>query len=109
MTRTVMIVGLLAMLLVTLGGPALSIAPAGAAEMMESDKAMMKATGEDLKALKNDLAAIWIKQSAITARAFPTPSGKPDSPQVFVAKKLCQCIRRRGPEVRPALCPTNSP
>jgi len=72
MTRTVMIVGLLAMLLVTLGGPALSIVPASAAEMMESDKAMMKATGEELKALKNELDAIQAELQKLSNRVGGT-------------------------------------
>ena len=42
MTRTVLIVGLIAALVMIVGGPGLSITPAGAAEMMQADKAMMK-------------------------------------------------------------------
>ena len=68
MTRTGMIVGLIAALLMTIGGPALFISPAGA-EMMEADKAMMKATGEDLMSLKKELAAIHTELEKITKKA----------------------------------------
>jgi len=69
MTRTAMIVGLLATLVVTLIGPGFTISPAGAAEMIQADKAMMKATGDDLMALKKELAAIQAELQKITKRA----------------------------------------
>ncbi|MGH7409713.1 MAG: hypothetical protein ACREJ6_01430 [Candidatus Methylomirabilis sp.] len=69
MTRTVMIVGLIAALFMTIGGPALSISPAGAADMMEADKAMMKATGEDLMSLKKEIAGIQADLEKLTKRA----------------------------------------
>ncbi len=69
MTRTVIIGGLIAALVLTLGGPGLSITPAGAADMMEADKAMMKATGDDLMTLKKELAAIQAELQKITKRA----------------------------------------
>ena len=68
MTRTGMIVGLIAALFMTIGGPALFISPAGAAEMMEADKAMMKSTGDDLMSLKKELAAIQSELEKITKR-----------------------------------------
>lgn len=68
MTRTVIIVGLATMLFVAVGGPGLSISPASAAEMMEADKMMMKATGEDLMVLKNEIAIIRAELSKLTAR-----------------------------------------
>jgi len=68
MTRSVVIVGLLATLFLTLGGPGFSITPAGAAEMMQADKAMMKATGEGLMALKTELAAIQAELQMLMAR-----------------------------------------
>ena len=68
MTRTVVTIGLLAVLFMTLGGPGLSTTPASAAEMMEADKAMMKATGEDLTALKKELAAIQSELQKLSTR-----------------------------------------
>ena len=68
MTRTAMIVGLLATLVVTLIGPGFAISPAGAAEMMQADKAMMKATGDDLMSLKKELAAIQAELQKINKR-----------------------------------------
>jgi len=69
MTRTVMIVGLMALLFLTLAGPGLAITPAGAAEMMQADKAMMKSTGDDLMTLKKELAAIQAELQKITKMA----------------------------------------
>lgn len=69
MTRTVLIVGLIAALVLIVGGPGLSITPAEAAEMMQADKAMMKATGEDLMTLKKELAAIQAELQKLTTRA----------------------------------------
>jgi hypothetical protein len=63
-----MIVGLVATLVVSLIGPGLSVTPAGAAEMIQADKAMMKATGDDLMALKKELAAIQAELQKITKR-----------------------------------------
>ncbi len=68
MTRTALIVGLIAALVLIVGGPGMSILPAGAAEMMEADKAMMKATGEDLMAVKKELAAIQAELEKLTKR-----------------------------------------
>ena len=68
MTRTILSVGLIAALVLIVGGPGMSILPAGAAEMMESDKAMMKATGEDLMAVKKELAAIQAELEKLTKR-----------------------------------------
>ena len=68
MTRTVLSVGLIAALILIVGGPGISILPAGAAEMMEADKAMMKATGEDLMAVKKELAAIQAELEKLTKR-----------------------------------------
>ena len=65
MIRTVMIVGLIA----SLTGFGIAISPAGAAEMMQADKAMMKATGDDLMALKTELAAIQAELQKISKRA----------------------------------------
>lgn len=64
MTRAVVIVGLI----VTMIGFGLGISPVGAAEMMQADKAMMKATGDDLMALKKELAAIQAELQKITKR-----------------------------------------
>ncbi len=68
MTRTALIVGLIAAFALTLGGPGLSVLPAGAADMMEADKAMMKSTGEDLMAVKKELAAIQAELEKLTKR-----------------------------------------
>lgn len=68
MTRKVMIVGLVATFVLTLGGFGLAIPPAEAAKMMEADEAMMKATGEDLMKLKQELAAIQADLQKLTAR-----------------------------------------
>jgi peptidoglycan hydrolase CwlO-like protein len=67
MTRIVTL-GVLAAFFVTLGGPGFSITPVSAAEMMEADKAMMKATGEDLSALKKELAAIQAELQKLNSR-----------------------------------------
>lgn len=69
MSRTMAIMGLIIALVLSVGGPSLSIVPAGAAEMMEADKAMMKATGEDLMAVKKELAAIQAELEKLTKRA----------------------------------------
>ncbi len=68
MTRTALIVGLIATMVLIIGGPGMSILPAGAAEMMEADKAMMKATGEDLMAVKKELAVIQAELEKLTKR-----------------------------------------
>ena len=69
MTRSVLIVGIIATLILTLGSPGLLIRPAGAADMMEADKAMMKATGEDLSSLKKELAVIHAELEKLTKRS----------------------------------------
>ena len=69
MTRTLMIVGLIAAFVLTLGGPRLAISPAGAAQMMEADMAMMKATGSDLMSLKQEINAIRAELERLTSRA----------------------------------------
>ena len=101
MTRTVMIVGLLAMLLVTLGGPALSIVPASAAEKMESDKAMMKATGEELKALKNELATIEAELQRLSNRVGGTTKMM-DRTVSNYCKSVPDSLRKAG--FAPGLC-----
>jgi hypothetical protein len=63
-----MIVALVATLFMTIGGPSFSVAPAKAAEMMEADKAMMKATGEDLMSIKKEIAAIQAELEKLTKR-----------------------------------------
>jgi len=68
MTRTVFVVGLIAALVLIVGGPGMSVVPVRAAEMMEADKAMMKATGEDLMAVKKELAAIQAELEKLTKR-----------------------------------------
>ncbi len=68
MTRTAMIVGTVAMFFVAIGVPGLSLTPASAAEMMKTDKAMMKATGDDLMALKNELAMVQAELQKLSAR-----------------------------------------
>ncbi len=69
MARQVMIVGLIATLALTMGGFGLFSTSAQAAEMMQADKAMMKATGEDLMALKKEIAAIQADLEKLTKRA----------------------------------------
>jgi hypothetical protein len=64
-----MIVGLIATLALTMGGLGLFSASAQAGEMMQADKAMMKATGEDLMALKKEIAAIQADLEKLTKRA----------------------------------------
>lgn len=68
MSRTMVMLGLIVACVLTIGGPGISIIPAGAAEMMEADKAMMKATGEDLMSLKKEIAAIQAELEKITKR-----------------------------------------
>jgi peptidoglycan hydrolase CwlO-like protein len=68
MARTVMIAGVIAMLFVGIGSVTFPVSPAGAAEMMQADKAMMKATGEDLMALKKEIAAIQADLEKLTKR-----------------------------------------
>jgi len=68
MTRTVLTVGLIAALVLIVGGPGMSVLPAGAAKMMEADEAMMKATGEDLMAVKKEIAAIQADLEKLTKR-----------------------------------------
>jgi peptidoglycan hydrolase CwlO-like protein len=68
MTRRLTAVGLLAALILLIGGPGLSV-PEGSAEMMQADKAMMTATGEDLMALKKEIAAIQADLERLTTRA----------------------------------------
>ena len=101
MRRTLVIVGLLATLLVTLGGPALSITPASAAEMMESDKAMMKATGEDLKALKSELAAIQAELQKLSNR-LGGMSKMVDKTVGDYCKSVPESLRKAG--FAPGLC-----
>lgn len=69
MTRTKIIVGLIAALVLTISGPGFTISPAGAAEMMQADMAMMKATGNDLMSLKQEIAAIRAELERLTMRA----------------------------------------
>jgi len=69
MSRTGMIVGLIATLFMAIGAPSLSITSAVAADMIQADKAMMKATGEDLMSLKKELAAIQADLEKLTKRA----------------------------------------
>lgn len=69
MTRTKIIVGLIAALVLTISGPGFAISPAGAAEMMQADMAMMKATGNDLMSLKQEIAAIRAELERLTMRA----------------------------------------
>ena len=69
MTRTMMIVGLIAAIALTVGGPRLAISPAVAAEMMQADMAMMKATGNDLMSLKQEIAAIRAELERLAMRA----------------------------------------
>ncbi len=69
MTRTMVIVGLIAALLLTISGPGFTISPAGAAEMMQADMAMMKATGIDLMALKAEVNSIQAELQRLSARA----------------------------------------
>ncbi len=75
MTRTMMIVGLVAALVLTIGGPRFSVAPAHA-EKMEADMAMMKATGTDLMSLQKEydlllqeIAAFKAEFERLTMRA----------------------------------------
>ena len=69
MTRTLMIVGLIAAFVLTLGCPRLAISTAGAAQMMEADMAMMKATAVDLMALKAEINSIQAELQRLSARA----------------------------------------
>ena len=69
MTRTVMVLGFIAALVLTLSGPRLVTSPAGAAEMMQADMAMMKATGIDLMALKAEINSIQAELQRLSARA----------------------------------------
>jgi len=68
MTRTAMIVGLIAALALTIGGPTLSITPA-TAEMSEANMEMMRATGVDLMALRTEIASIQAELQRLSARA----------------------------------------
>lgn len=101
MTRTVMIVGLLATLFLTLGGPGLSITPASAKEMMEADKAMMKATGEDLTALKKELAAVQDELKKLTGR-IGSMSKMVDKTASDYCKSVPESLRKAG--FAPGIC-----
>lgn len=68
MRRTITIVGLLAMFLVAVGAPGLSVSPVRAAEMMQTDKAMHQATGEELMKLKEELELVQAELQKLTAR-----------------------------------------
>ncbi|MBI3779534.1 MAG: hypothetical protein HY278_00480 [candidate division NC10 bacterium] len=68
MTRTMVIVGLIAALVLTVGGPGFSVAPANA-EKMDADMAMMKATGTDLMSLKQEINAIRAELERLAMRA----------------------------------------
>jgi len=68
MTRTVMIIGLVAMFLVAIGTPSLSVTSASAAEMMQADKSMHKATGDELMNLRQELAIIQAELQKLSAR-----------------------------------------
>lgn len=65
MTRAMMVIGLIAMLVTF---PSLSVIPVAAAEMMQADKAMHQATGEELMKLKNEIALIQAELQKLTAR-----------------------------------------
>ncbi len=67
MTRTVMIIGLVAMFLVATGTPGLSVTSASAG-MMKTDEAMHKSTGEELMNLKQELAIIQAELQKLSAR-----------------------------------------
>ena len=68
MTRTMVIVGLIAALVLTIGGPGFSVTPANA-EKMDADMAMMKATGIDLMALRAEINSIQAELQRLSARA----------------------------------------
>ena len=68
MTRTMVIVGLIAALVLTVGGLGFSVTPANA-EKMDADMAMMKATGIDLMALKAEINSIQAELQRLSARA----------------------------------------
>lgn len=59
-----MIFALVSAFVLTIGGPM----PAGAAEMMRTDKAMMKATAQELMVLQQELALIQAEIQKINAR-----------------------------------------
>jgi len=69
MKRTMIIAGLIAAFTLNVGGSRFAISPAGAAEMMEADKAMMKATGTDLMSLKQEIAGIRAELERLSTRA----------------------------------------
>ncbi len=101
MTRIVVTIGLLAVLFMTLGGPGLSITPASAAEMMEADKAMMKATGEDLTALKKELSAIQSELQKLSTR-LGGMSRMMDKTVSDYCKSVPESLKKAG--FAPALC-----
>jgi uncharacterized protein with von Willebrand factor type A (vWA) domain len=68
MKHRLMITGLIAAFVLSLGGAGLGISPAGAAEMMEADMGMMKATAMDLMALKQEIWAIQAELQRLAAR-----------------------------------------
>ncbi len=68
MTRMMMIVGFIAALVLTIGGPGFHVTPAHA-EKMEADMAMMKATGTDLMSLKQEIAGIRAELEKLSMRA----------------------------------------
>jgi hypothetical protein len=68
MTSTMVIVGLIAALVLTVGGPGFSVAPANA-EKMDADMGMMKATAVDLMALKAEITSIQAELQRLSARA----------------------------------------
>lgn len=101
MMRTALIVGFIAALFLTIGSPVLSLSPAGAAEMMQSDKAMMKATGEDLMSLKKEIAAIQADLEKLTKRAGAM-SKMMDKATSNYCQSVPQSLRTAG--FAPGLC-----
>lgn len=67
MTRSFMIVGLIAMFFVVMGGPGLTTS-AQAAEMVEMDMIMIQQTGENLSALQQEINELHAELQRIMVR-----------------------------------------
>ena len=101
MTRTVMTVGLLTVFLFGIGTVGLSVPPASAAEMMQTDKAMHQATGEELMNLKQELAIIQAELQKLSARVEGM-RGMTERATNNYCKSIPQSLRRAG--FAPGLC-----
>ena len=67
--RNAILVGFIATLFIAILSPSLPVPLTYAAEMVEVDKAMVKSTGDQLMALKKELAAVRADLQKLSTRA----------------------------------------